>query len=201
MQTHKPIVLASASRSRRALLENAGVAFEALATDVDEDEIKQVSLANGLSVEATALALAEAKAEAAQAMHPESLIIGADQMLALRAERYDKPVSMSAARSQLQAFRGKRHTLHSAVVLLGPQGKIWGHVEPAHIDMRNFSDAFLDAYLDQVGEDVMKSVGGYFMEGAGVQLFERVDGDFFTVLGLPLTPLLAALRDAGALDA
>lgn len=200
MQTHKSIVLATASQSRRQLLQNAGVAFEALATNVDEDAIKVSALEEKFSVEATALALAEAKALAAQSAYPESLIIGADQMLALDAERFDKPVSMKAARSQLQAFRGKRHTLHSAVVLLGPEGKIWSHVEPAHVQMRNFSDAFLEGYLAAVGEDAMRSVGGYFMEGVGVQLFERVDGDFFTVLGLPLTPLLAALRDAGALD-
>jgi len=200
MQTHKPLVLATASRSRRQLLENAGVAFEALATNVDEDAIKVTALADGLSVEDTALVLAEAKARAAQSAHPDSLIVGADQMLALGPERFDKPVSMSAARSQLQSFRGKRHTLYSAVVLLGPQGKIWGHVEPAHIQMRDFSDTFLDRYLAEVGEDAMRSVGGYFMEGIGVQLFDRVDGDFFTVLGLPLTPLLDALRKARVLD-
>jgi septum formation protein len=200
MRTHKSLVIATASRSRRQLLENAGVTFEALATNVDEDAIKATALAKGLSVEATALALAEAKARAAQKMHPNSLIIGADQMLALGSERFDKPTSMSATRSQLQTFRGKRHTLHSAVVLLGSEGKIWSHVEPAHIDMRDFSDTFLDGYLAEVGEDAMRSVGGYFMEGIGVQLFDRVDGDFFTVLGLPLTPLLGALREAGVLD-
>ena len=200
MRTHKLLVLATASRSRRQLLENAGVAFEAVATNVDEDAIKVTALADGLSVEDTALVLAEAKARAAQSAHPNSLIVGADQMLALESERFDKPVSMSAARSQLQTFRGKRHTLHSAVVLLGPQGKIWSHVEPAHIHMRNFSDMFLDRYLAEVEEDAMRSAGGYFMEGIGVQLFDRVDGDFFTVLGLPLTPLLDALRGAGVLD-
>ena len=111
-------------------------------------------------------------------------------MLALGSERFDKPISMSAARSQLQTFRGKRHTLHSAVVLLGPQGKIWSHVEPAHIHMRDFSDTFLDRYLAEVGEDAMRSVGGYFYGRHWRTAFDRVDGDFFTVLGLPLTPLL-----------
>lgn len=201
MRTLKPIVLATASQSRRQLLANAGVAFEAMATDVDEDAIKKQALAENFDVPATALALAEAKASVAQATFSNSLVIGADQMLALGPDRFDKPVSMSAARSQLQAFRGKRHTLHSAVVLSGPDGVIWHHVEPAHIYMREFSDAFLDAYLTRIGEDALRSVGGYFMEGVGVQLFDRVEGDFFTVLGLPLTPLLSALRDAGALEA
>lgn len=201
MQTLKAIILATASQSRRQLLGNAGVAFDAMATDVDEDAIKRQALAEGLDVPETALALAEAKAAIAQAAHPNSLVIGADQMLALGTDRFDKPASTSAARSQLQIFRGKRHTLHSAVVLSGPNSVIWRHVEPAHIQMRDFSDAFLDAYLAEIGVDALRSVGGYFMEGVGVQLFEKVEGDFFTVLGLPLTPLLAALREAGALEA
>lgn len=200
MRTSKSIILASASQSRRQLLENAGVAFRAIATNVDEDAIKATALDAGLSVADTAIKLAEAKALAAQDGAGEALIIGADQMLSLGTERFDKPVSMSAARSQLLRFRGQAHILYSAVVLLGPQGVIWRHVEPAHIHMRDFSDAFLDAYLDEIGEDAMRSVGGYYMEGVGVQLFDRVEGDFFTVLGLPLTPLLAALRDAEALE-
>jgi len=199
LQTLKPIVLASASRSRRALLESAGVAFEAIASDVDESEIKAAGRAAGDDVAQTALRLARAKAESVAAARPEALVIGAVQMLDLDGAWFDKPVDAAAARRQIEALRGRTHVLHSALVLLGPGGAIWSHVEPARLTMRAFSPAFLDAYLDDVGADALKSVGGYFLEGLGVQLFERVEGDFFTVLGLPMTPLLTALREEGAL--
>lgn len=200
MQTLKPIVLASQSQSRRALLAGAGVAFDAAASDVDEATIKQQCKSDGLDVAATALELARAKAAVVQQRHMDALVIGADQMLEFEGAWYDKPADIVAARRQLSAFAGKTHVLHSALIVLGPKGELWSHVEPARITMRDFSGAFLDAYLDAVGEDVLKSVGGYFMEGPGVQMFARVDGDFFTVLGLPMTPLLAALRDLGALQ-
>jgi len=199
MQTLRPIVLASQSQSRRALLAGAGVAFDTAASDVDEATIKDQCKAAGKDVAATALELARAKAAVVQQSFPDALVIGADQMLEFEGEWFDKPVDMAAARRQLSVFAGKTHVLHSALIVLGPDGEAWRHVEPARITMRPFSDAFLDEYLDTVGEDVMKSVGGYFMEGPGVQMFDRVDGDFFTVLGLPMTPLLAALRDLGAL--
>lgn len=200
MQTLRPIVLASQSQSRRALLAGAGVAFDAAASDVDETSIKLQCKTDGLDVAMTALELARAKAAVVQQHHMDALVIGADQMLEFEGEWYDKPVDMAAARRQLSAFAGKTHVLHSALVVLGPEGEAWSHVEPARIMMRDFSTDFLDAYLDAVGDDVLKSVGGYFMEGPGVQMFARVDGDFFTVLGLPMTPLLAALRDLGALQ-
>ncbi len=199
MQTLKSIVLASASQSRRALLEGAGVSFEAVASDVDEDVIKRAAIAAGDGVAATALALAREKARFVQGSRPEALIVGADQMLDLDGAWFDKPPDLAAARRQLIALRGRRHTLHSALVLLGPAGELWRHVEPAHLRMRDFSDEFLERYLDEVGENALKSVGGYFLEGLGVQLFESVEGDFFTVLGLPMTPLLAVLRREGAL--
>lgn len=199
METLKPIVLASQSQSRRALLKGAGVAFDAVASDVDESLIKDASKSAGETVATTALQLARAKALAVRPDWPEALIIGADQMLELEGEWFDKPVDMAAARRQLRSFAGKTHILHSALTLQGPGGELWSHVEPAKVTMRSFSDDFLDAYLETVGDDALKSVGGYFMEGPGVQLFDRVEGDFFTVLGLPMTPLLAALRDEGAL--
>ena len=199
MQTLKPIVLASASKSRRALLEGAGVSFEAVASDVDETEIKDAARAAGGDVAATALALARAKAKVVQATRPEALIIGADQMLDLDGAWFDKPVDIAAAARQLGALRGRTHTLQSALIILGPAGEDWSHVEPARLTMRNFSDDFLKTYLEDMGEDALKSVGGYFLEGIGVQLFERFEGDFFTVLGLPMTPLLGALRRFGAL--
>ncbi len=200
MKTLRPIVLATASQSRRQLLAAAGVAFDAIASDVDESVIKTASKAAGASVGETALELARAKAASVQADRPDALVIGADQMLDLDGAWFDKPVDMAAAHRQLSALRGRPHALHSAVTLFGPEGEVWSHVATAVLVMRPFSDAFLAGYLDAVGEDALKSVGGYFLEGVGVQLFERVDGDFFTILGLPMTPLLSALRAAGALS-
>lgn len=199
MQTLRPVVLASASQSRRTLLANAGVTFEALASNVDETGIKTTSAAAGADVATTALALARAKAVHVQPSRPDALIIGADQMLDLNGAWFDKPVDMAAARRQLAALRGEVHVLYSALALLGPDGELWSHVAPARLEMRAFSDDFLDAYLEEVGEQALKSVGGYFLEGVGAQLFARADGDFFTILGLPMTPLLGALRAAGAL--
>jgi len=199
MKTLKPIVLASASGSRRALLGGAGVAFEAIASDVDESVIKEASQSAERDVAATALALAEAKAAAIAVTRPDAFVIGADQMLDLDGVWFDKPVDLAAARRQLSDLRGRTHVLHSALIVLGPNGEEWRHVEPARLTMRDFSDGFLDAYMADMGEDALKSVGGYFLEGLGVQMFERVEGDFFTVLGLPMTPLLAALRGFGAL--
>jgi septum formation protein len=196
---HKTVILASASQSRRDLLGAAGVVFEAVASDVDEDIIKNTAVSQGDDVVATVLALARAKAECVQQDYPDALIIGADQMLDLDGAWFDKPKDMTSAREQLSALRGRTHTLHSALVLMGPAGLIWSHVQPAHLTMRSFSDDFLRDYLEAVGESALKSVGGYFLEGLGVQLFDRVDGDFFTVLGLPMTPLLAALRAEGVL--
>lgn len=199
MKTLRPLVLASASQSRRALLAGAGLDFEAVASNVDESEIKTASVRDGRDVATTALALAGAKAALVAATRPNALVIGADQMLDLEGAWFDKPADMAAARRQLLALRGKTHTLHSALVLMRRDREIWRHVEPARLTMRAFSDAFLAAYLDEVGENALKSVGGYFLEGLGAQLFDTVDGDYFTVLGLPMTPLLGALRREGAL--
>ena len=196
---HKSIILASASQSRRDLITAAGIDHAAVASDVDEDVIKNDAIRQGKDVATTALDLAQAKAERVQQDYPASLIIGADQMLDLDGRWFDKPADMDAARKQLSALRGRTHTLHSALVLLGPEGLICSHVQPAHLTMRFFSDDFLQFYLAAVGEKALKSVGGYFLEGMGIQLFDQVDGDFFTILGLPITPLLAALRAEGAI--
>ena len=195
MRTHKSLVIATASRSRRQLLENAGVTFEALATNVDESAIKATALAEGLSVEATALALAGAKARAAQQMYPNSLIIGADQMLDCGGRWLDKPDSLIAAGNTLRLLRGKSHDLVTSVSVVHEGKEIWALTDRAKLLMRDFSDDFLDTYLSNVGDDVMLSVGAYQLEGLGAQLFERIDGDYFTILGLPLLPLLGFLRD------
>lgn len=201
MQTTKPVVLATASQSRRALLAGAGVTFDAISSDIDESVIKQASAEAGENVAATAQALADAKAAFVAAKRPEALTIGADQMLELNGQWFDKPVNMAAARAQLLQLKGETHTLHSALSLWRGDQRLWGHVEPARLRMRSFSNEFLAAYLDDVGEDALKSVGGYFLEGLGAQLFDQIDGDYFTILGLPMTPLLAALRREGAIPA
>lgn len=199
MRTLRPVVLASASGSRRALLEAAGVTFDAFPADLDEGAVKLAAKASGQSIADTALALARAKAGKVGEGRPDALIIGADQMLELEGEWFDKPSDLSAARRQLQALRGRTHFLHSAVVLMSPAGEAFAEVPSVKLTMRAFSDDFLDDYLADVGEDATKSVGGYFLEGVGAQLFESVEGDYFTVLGLPMAPLLSALRREGAL--
>src|SRR5262249_50300047 len=143
--------------------------------------------------------LARAKAEAVGREHPGTLVIGADQTLAVGEELFDKPGDTAIARTQLEQLRGKTHTLHSAAVLAQDASIVWTCVEEARLTMRNFSAAFLDAYLASRGEAVCRTVGAYEIESAGIQLFERVEGDHFTIIGLPLIPLLAELRSRGVL--
>jgi septum formation protein len=185
------------------MLEAAGVQFEAVVADVDEGAIKRqlVSVTPRSSPGAVAQTLARAKAEAVGRRHPHALIIGADQVLALGEELFDKPRDMAQARAQLERLRGRTHTLHSAAVL-ALNGKVaWTCVEQATLTMRAFSLEFLDAYLAHTGEAACRTVGAYEIEGAGIQLFERVEGDHFTIIGLPLLPLLAELRSRGAIAA
>jgi septum formation protein len=195
------IVLASGSRARRAMLEAAGVAFRVVIPDVDEEAIRlqcqREGMTNGPKV--VAQALARAKAEEVSRREPDALTIGADQVLALGAEIFTKPVDVSAARDSLERLAGRRHLLHSAVSLAVGGHERWGHVDTARLDMRIVSKAFLDDYLARAGERVLGSVGAYELEGLGVQLFERIEGDYFTILGMPLLALLGELRAHGAL--
>jgi septum formation protein len=195
------IVLASASTTRKRMLESAGLAVAIDPARVDEDEVKLALKAEGVPVERAAEALAELKALRISSKHPGALVIGADQMLECNGAWFDKSPDRAAARAQLQTLRGKMHRLISCAVVALNGERIWHTTEAARLTMRNFSDAFLDAYLDEVGEAVFTSVGGYQLEGRGVQLFHRVEGDFFTILGLPLLPLLDFLRARGALAA
>lgn len=198
-QTKQEIILASASPSRRKLLENAAIIHRVVPAFVDEDEIKLSMKEEGLPVLGVAEALAELKAHKVSRQHPESLVIGADQMLDLEGEWFDKPADLSTAACHLRALRGKTHSLPTAVVVyLGGQ-RIWHHLETPHLTMRSFSDAFIEEYLERAGEAVLTSVGGYQLEGPGVQLFSKVEGNFFAILGLPLLPLLSFLRDRGLL--
>jgi septum formation protein len=193
----RPLMLASKSAARRSLLEAAGVPIEIEAADIDERGIE--ARAGLEEPDRVAALLAREKAKAVAGKHPDRMVLGADQTLALGAGRFSKAADRKGAREQIAALRGKTHALHSAVAVVQGGVVVFEHVDAAHLTMRNFSAAFLDDYLDAVGANAMASVGGYQLEGLGLQLFERVEGDHFTVLGLPLIPLLDWLRRAGHL--
>lgn len=193
------IVLASGSPTRRHLLERAGVPFTVETAAVDEGAVKAAMRAETGNPARVAEVLAELKATRVSARHPGALVIGADQMLDCDGLWYDKPESPDDARRQLQSLRGKTHRLTSAVVAVRDSRRLWHHTESARLTMRAFSDAFLDSYLEQAGEAACASVGAYQLEGLGSQLFLTVEGDHFTVLGLPLLPLLDFLRENGVL--
>jgi septum formation protein len=195
------IILASASRARREVLAAAGVAFTVEPADVDEPAIRAKLLSGGAGVDAAeiALVLAKAKAESVSALHPGSLVIGADQVLALDDDVLTKPKDVSAAREALSRLRGKTHELHSAVALAEAGKIVWSHVATARLTMRDFSDAFLDEYIVRAADRVTQSVGSYELEGVGVQLFKAIEGDYFTILGLPLMAVLEQLRERGNL--
>ncbi len=188
----EPLVLASKSASRRALLEAAGVPVEVRPADIDERGIE--ATAGRIGPGAAATLLAREKAAAVSAAMPGRIVLGADQTLALAERRFSKAPDMVAARGQLAALRGRTHELHSGLAALRNGRVLFEHVETARLTMRPFSDAFLDGYLSEVGHAALSSVGGYQLEGAGVQLFEKVEGDHSTILGLPLMPLLAWMR-------
>ncbi|QUD86654.1 Maf family protein [Phenylobacterium montanum] len=194
----KPVVLASQSQSRAALLSAAGVVFSKVSSGVDEDAIKQRMLAECAGPKAIAEALGEAKAVAVS-NKTTGLVIGADQTLDLAGELFDKAANVDEARQRLVAMRGRTHQLHGGLVVAEEGRVVWRHAESSTLTMRDFSDAFLDAYLARHGQAVLSSVGCYHLEGAGAQLFERIEGDYFAILGLPLLPLLAFLREQGAI--
>jgi septum formation protein len=195
------IILASGSAARAALLRNAGLAFEQIPAAVDEEELKRAMRAEGADAAATAMALAELKAGRVSERHPAALVIGADQILVCDGRWFDKPADRAAAKAQLQALCGKSHRLVSAACVLRAGERLWGRHEHATLLMRPFGEAFLERYLDAAGEAATRSVGAYQLEGLGAQLFQRVDGDYFVVLGLPLLALLDFLRGRGIVPA
>lgn len=189
------IILASTSPTRQSMLRNAGLDFAAHSPEVDETAL--VAAHPGWLPREAALKLAEAKAIDVSQRHAGALVIGADQVLALGDRIYGKPRDRAQCRQQLGELRARTHTLISAVALVRDGGTIWTHTDDALLAMRDYSDAFLDRYLDAIGNDCTTSVGGYKVEGRGVQLFRSIAGDHFTILGLPLIPLLERLRAAG----
>lgn len=196
-----PIVLASASAVRRRILADAGVAFEAVSPDVDEAAIKNAMLQQGAAVEAVARKLAEEKALAVSRLRPEAVVIGSDQILSLDGDVHDKARTMEEARARLLLLRGRDHLLVGGTALARDGALRTVHVETSRLKVRAFSDAFLDGYLAQAGEAILASVGCYQFEGLGAQLFEKVEGDYYAVLGLPLVATLSMLRAEGALSA
>jgi septum formation protein len=192
-----PLVLASRSVARRTLLEAAGIPIALCPADIDERGLEaQARLQDPAAV---ATLLAREKAAFVAKSHPGRLVLGADQTLALAAERFSKPADRSAARAQIKELAGRTHALHAAIAFVQDGAVLFTHVETARMTMRPFTDAFIDRYLDAVGDAALTSVGGYQLEGLGVQLFERIDGDYFTILGLPLLRALDFLRRHGCL--
>ncbi len=194
------LVLASASSARRSVMQAAGLRFEAVAAAVDEDTIKQSAQAEGIPPADTALMLADAKAERIARRDPEALVIGCDQLLVCEGRWFDKPADLPAARDHLVALRGRKHELVTAIVCHRHGRRVWQHVTVPSLTMRAVSDAFIDAYLAAEGDAATQSVGAYRIEGLGVHLFSKVEGEHAAILGVPLLVLLAFLRQHGVLS-
>jgi septum formation protein len=191
----KPLILASASPTRCRLLAAAGIEFQHEPASLDEEVVKQDFQSQGRSAIDCALALAEAKAMAVAARWPDALVIGADQILRCQGKWFDKPASVEDARTQLQLLRGLAHELVTAACAVADGGRVWSAANSTRLTMRQFSDEFLDTYLDAEGTAVLGSVGAYHMEGRGIQLFSGIEGDYFSILGIPLLDLIGFLRD------
>ena len=202
LQSFARLILASASATRLALLHAAGLRAEARPARIDEAAFKHSARAKGTTPAGTATLLALLKAIHVHAADPagaSALVIGADQLLTCGDAWFDKPATRAEARDHLQRLRGRTHTLHTAVTCLCNGIEVWRHVATPRLAMRAFSDAVLDAYLDVEGDAVLSSVGAYRLEGPGLQLFDRIDGEHSAILGLPMLPLLGFLRQHGIL--
>jgi septum formation protein len=192
------IVLASGSQSRRAVLAAAGVEADTVKPNVDEDAAKAAFRADGMSVRDQAMQLAELKSVKVS-MREQGLVIGCDQMLSLDGEAFDKPVNLEDARNHLRKLSGKVHTLETAIVICEDGKPVWRHLARPRLTVRPLSGPFIETYVDTVGDPLLSTVGAYQLEGLGAQLFTRIEGDYFSILGLPLLPLLDYLRTRGVL--
>ena len=195
-----PLILASSSPFRRTLMLNAGLAFDAHAASIDERAIEAPLEKNGASPDEVALVLARAKAEDVSRRFLDALVIGSDQTMSLGDRVFHKPVDMGDAAAHLAALSGKTHRLNSAIALYRGGTALWDHVAHASLTVRQLSPQFIERHLQRVGTKALSSVGAYQLEGEGIQLFEKIDGDYFTIIGLPMVPLLAKLRELGAID-
>jgi len=195
-----PLILASSSPFRRMLMENAGLHFQAIAADIDERAIEAPLERNGAGPDAVALVLSKAKAKEVSDRFPGSLVIGSDQTMSLGSEVFHKPKSMPDAENHLRTLSGQTHRLNSAIALALNGDIIWEHVSHADLTMRALSADFIHRHLSRVGEKALSSVGAYQLEGEGIQLFSKIEGDYFTIVGLPMLPLLQQLRELGAID-
>lgn len=194
----QPLVLASRSDVRGKILAAAGLRFEIRPAAIDERAEEALAGASAtFDPAAAAEMLARVKAQNVAQSMPGRVVLGADQMLALNNERFNKPAGRAEAQAQLRALRGQTHVLHSALALVRDDTVLFAHIDRARLTMRDFSDEFIEDYLDMMGDHATASVGAYQLEGIGIHLFDRVEGDYFTILGLPLLPLLAFLRQAG----
>ncbi|PKA39258.1 Maf-like protein [Rhizobium sullae] len=194
------LILASSSPFRRMLLANAGLEFEAHAAKIDERAIEAPLEREGASPDTVASVLARAKAEEVSSRFPDSLVIGSDQTMSLRDHVFHKPHNMADAANHLRVLSGQTHRLNSAIAIIGNGALLWEHVSHASLTMRVLSADFISRHLARVGDKALGSVGAYQLEGEGIQLFDRIDGDYFTILGLPMLPLLQKLRELGAID-
>ena len=192
------IILASGSASRKALLAGAGIKAETVKPLVDEESAKAAMRAEGVSIRDQAMALAELKALKVSSQR-SGLVIGGDQMLALGERAFDKPADLANARRHLEALSGQSHRLETAIVIAEDGAIVWKYLARPKLTMRALSEDFISSYLERTGEDVLSTVGGYKLEGLGSQLFTEIEGDYFSILGLPLLPLLDYLRTRGVL--
>jgi len=194
------LILASSSPFRRMLMEHAGLRFESVAADIDERAIEAPLEASGAGPDAIALVLAKAKAVAVSAANVGALVIGSDQTMSLGSRVFHKPRDIAEAETHLQALSGKTHRLNSAVAIARDGDILWEHLSHAELTMRDLDHSFIHRHIGRVGDKALLSVGAYQLEGEGIQLFSGIEGDYFTILGLPMLPLLAQLRALEAID-
>ncbi len=197
--SNNSLILASASAIRAELLRNAGLACEIQPSGVDEDKIKASAGLREAGAARLADTLAELKAIDVSKQRPDAMVIGADQVLECGGRIYDKPADLTGARATLQALRGRQHRLHTAVVVAHRGETLWREISTSKLTMRDYSDGYLDNYLAAVGAAVIASAGAYQLENLGIQLFSKIEGDYFAILGLPLLPLIGFLRLHGLL--